>query len=100
MDFELINWVSIFYLFARVGDKPTLRPLQFDVAQPNLRTKIEKSVETALPNCPQTKSAYQVLKKEIEKQKNLFFGVKFEQIPRIKNVGDNYVFEILLRTYT
>ncbi len=32
----------------RVGDKPTLRPLQFDVAQPNLRAKIEKSVETAL----------------------------------------------------
>ena len=35
-----------------------------------------------------TKSAYQVLKKEIEKQKNLFFGVKFEQIPRIENVED------------
>jgi hypothetical protein len=36
-----------------------------------------------------TKSAYQVLKKENEKQKNLFFGVKFEGIPRIKNVEGN-----------
>ena len=33
-----------------------------------------------------TKSAYQVLKKKNEKQKNLIFGVKFKQIPRIGNV--------------
>ena len=46
-----------------------------------------------------TKSAYQVLKKEIEKQKNLLFGVNFEQIPRIKNVGENYAFELLLRIH-
>ncbi len=53
-------------------------PLQFDVAQPNLRAKIEKSIEIALIESRQTKSAYQVLKKENEKQKNLFFGGKFE----------------------
>jgi len=43
-------------------------------------------------------SKCQVQKKEVEKQKNLFFGVKFERIPRIKNVDENYVFGILLRT--
>ncbi len=47
-----------------------------------------------------TKSACQVLKKEIEKQKNLFFGVKFEKIPRIRNVESDYAFEILLRNNT
>ncbi len=47
-----------------------------------------------------TKSAYQVLKKEIEKQKNLFFGVEFEQIPRIGNVEKAYAFEVLPRTHT
>ena len=47
-----------------------------------------------------TKSAHQVLKKEIEKQKNLFFWVKFELIPRILNVGGNFALGILLRTYT
>jgi len=47
-----------------------------------------------------TKFAYQVLKKEIEKQKILFLGVKFEQIPRIKNVESDYEFEGLLKTYT
>ncbi|AFK04530.1 hypothetical protein Emtol_3401 [Emticicia oligotrophica DSM 17448] len=44
-----------------------------------------------------TKSAYQVLKKENEKQKNLLFGVNFEQIPRIGNVEVDYAFEILPR---
>ena len=44
-----------------------------------------------------TKSAYQVLKKEIEMQKNLLFGVKFEKIPRIGNVEIDYEFEGLLR---
>ncbi len=65
-----------------------------------VRAKIVKSVETALPKCRKAKSAYQVLKKEIEKQKNLLFRVKFEQIPRIKNVDVNYAFKILLRTHT
>jgi hypothetical protein len=46
-----------------------------------------------------TKSAYQVLKKENEKQKNLFFGVKFEQIPRIRNVENAYAFDFLSRTH-
>ena len=46
------------------------------------------------------KSAYQVLKKEIENQKNLLIGVKFEVIPRIGNVGNDYAFEILLRINT
>ncbi len=46
------------------------------------------------------KYAYQVLKKEIEKQKNLYFRVKFEQIPRITNVDENYAFDILLRANT
>ncbi|MFN3851340.1 MAG: hypothetical protein ACK4NY_18025 [Spirosomataceae bacterium] len=59
-----------------------------------------KNVETALIECRQTKPAYQVLKKEIEKQKNLLFGVKFEKIPRIGLVENDYAFEILLRTHT
>jgi hypothetical protein len=46
-----------------------------------------------------TKFPFQVLKKEIEMQKKLFFGVKFEQIPRTRNVGNAYVFESLLRIY-
>ncbi len=36
----------------------------------------------------------------VEKQKNLLFEVKFEQIPRIGNVEVDYAFEILLRTNT
>ncbi len=39
-------------------------------------------------------SKCQVLKKENEKQKNLFNGVKFEQIPRIGNVEVDYAFDI------
>jgi hypothetical protein len=46
------------------------------------------------------KSICQVLKKESEKQKNLLIGVNFEKLPRIKNVGENYAFESLRRTYT
>ena len=41
-----------------------------------------------------TQSAYQVLKKEVEKQKNLLIGVKFEQIPRILSVDRAYTLEL------
>lgn len=48
----------------------------------------------------QAKSAYQVLKKENEKQKKLFVGVKFEKIPRIRNVESDFAFGGLLKSYT
>lgn len=44
-----------------------------------------------------TKFAYQVLKKEIDMQMILLFEMKFEWIPRIENVENDYAFEILLR---
>jgi len=43
------------------------------------------------------KFAYQVLKKENEKQRNLFFGVKFEQMPRILSVENDYAFDVIKR---
>ncbi|GGD72758.1 hypothetical protein GCM10011514_41060 [Emticicia aquatilis] len=63
-----------------------------------LKTKYARQPQPA-NKLSRAKSAYQVLKKENEKQKNLVFGVKFEKIPRIENVGGNYAFEILLRIH-
>ena len=48
---------------------------------------MKKIVETALPKCRQTKSAYQVLKKEIEKQVNLFFGTKLSEYHALEMFG-------------
>ncbi len=55
--------------------------------------KLPRRVPVADPTCLPSSE------KEIEKQKNLFFGVKFEQISRILNVGGNYAFDNLLRTH-
>jgi hypothetical protein len=57
-----------------------------------LKTKYARQPQPA-NKLSRAKSAYQVLKKEIEKQKNLFFGAKFEQIPRIGIVGRAFAFD-------
>ncbi|GGD73007.1 hypothetical protein GCM10011514_41340 [Emticicia aquatilis] len=84
---NLANKLSAGQFESRTKPTPQNRMLKTKLAhQPQPANKLSRA-----------KSAYQVLKKEMEKQKNLFVEVKFEQIPRIKNVDDNYAFDILLR---